>query len=327
MDFQRMSMPSQNPNRTARRGGWVLTVLVALAVCACAPALPTNPPPANQLEAILKSGILVIATDPSASPHSEWLKDQPRAENTRCNTTQYTANQFAGFDVEVGKDIAARLGVEPCFVTPAWSQIITGNWGDLWDITVESMVITPERMKNLYFTQPYITGEMFLFVHRDNRGVHQPADLSGKKIGVCAGCANEFFLRGTLKIPGVQIDNPIRDPVIIGYDTESSALADLAVGDGVNLDAVVTDADTGQVAISAGMPVRQLPEVLYRDFSAVAVDKSSGKDPLPLLDQLNRVIQGMHQDQTLKTLSEQYFGGDFTTLASAYDVKALNQVP
>lgn len=316
---------------------WPLfNILILFLLCiACSPTFGSSLNPfltpsqnsSGELEVVLKAGVLVIATDPAASPHSELIKDQPRAVTTRCNMTQYTANQFAGFDVEVAKEISRRLGVEPCFVTPTWSQIITGNWGDLWNVTVQSMVITPDRMEKLYFTQPYIYGEMFIFVHKDNQVIKQPSDLSGKKVGVCAGCANELYLRGTLQIPGEEIEEPINDPIIFGYDTDTSALIDLAVGDGLRLDAVISDPDTGNVVIQEGLPIKQLSGVLYRDFSAVAVDKMSSSDPVPLVRKLTEILQQMHQDKTLFNLSKQFYGGDFTTLASEFDVNALKQIP
>ena len=307
----------------------ILLIIFISAACTPAGGSPVDPSPTSsgELGAILKAGILVIATDPAAAPQSQLLKDQPRATNTRCNLTQYTANQLAGFDVEVAKEISRRLGVEPCFVTPTWSQIITGSWGDLWNVTVESMVITPERMQKLYFTQPYIYGEMVLFVHQDNQTIKQPADLTGKKIGVCAGCANESYLRGTLQIPGEKINYQIKGPVIFGYDTDTSALTDLALGDGKRLDAVMTDPDTGNAAIRAGLPIKQLSNVLYHDFDAITVDKMSSSDPVPLLRTLMDIIKQMHQDHTLLNFSQQFYGGDFTTLAAQYDVSALKQIP
>lgn len=301
----------------------------AVLLSACSPNAPApSPVPAETtsglLADVLNAGVLVIAVDPAAPPHSERLNDQARSAETRCDATQYSANQFAGFDIEVAKEIARRLGVEPCFVTPAWSQIIAGGWGGLWDVTIQSMVITPERMEKLYFTQPYISGEMFAFVHQDNQAVRQPADLSGKKIGVCAGCANEQYLLGALKIPGERIEYQIKEPQIVGYDTDTSALADLAAGDGLRLDAVISDPDTGAVAIAQGLPVRRLDAVLYRDFSAAAVDRAAAGDPLPLVDRLSQVIQQMHQDGTLARLSRQFYNGDFTAAAAQFDLSALH---
>ncbi len=307
----------------------LLLFLLILPACTPMLGLPAAPTDSTSglLDSIIKAGILVIATDPATPPQSQLLKDQPRLDSTRCNPTQYTANQLAGFDVEVGKEIARRLGVEPCFVTPAWTQIVAGNWGGLWDINVESMVITPDRMQKLYFTQPYVYGEAVIFVYQDNKAIQQPADLSGKKIGVCAGCAYESYLRGTLVIPGEAIDFPVKNPVIYGYDSDTSALADLALGDGKRLDAVITDPDTGRVAIQSGLPIKQIGGALYHDYDAIAVDKMSSADPVPLVHKLIEIVQQMHQDKTLINLSWQYYGGDYTTLAARYDVNALKQFP
>ena len=60
-----------------------------------------------------------------------------------------------GFDIDVSLQIGLRLGVEPCFVTPSFLAVEAGNWGNMWDISVGSMRITPARMKVLAFTSPY----------------------------------------------------------------------------------------------------------------------------------------------------------------------------
>ena len=56
-----------------------------------------------------------------------------------------TANQMAGYDADTGKLVAKRLGVEACFVTPTWSEIISGHWGDRWDISYGSGAINSDR--------------------------------------------------------------------------------------------------------------------------------------------------------------------------------------
>jgi polar amino acid transport system substrate-binding protein len=310
---------------------FALIVLIALTLLtACSPhadqkASPTQSP--GDLGAVVKSGVLVIATDADYAPQSQLKKDEPRAANTRCDMTQYTANQFAGFDIDVAVEIARRLGVEPCFVTPTWSQIVAGNWGDRWDISVGSMVITPERMQNLYFTQPYASGEAALFVYKDNQTFKQPADLSGKKVGVCAGCAYESYLKGNLVIPGEKIDYVIKNATVFGYDTDTSALADLAAGDGARLDGVIADPATGKVAIQDGMPIKRLGGPLYLDYDAAAVDKQSSNDSIPLVRKVTEIIQEMHRDGTLLKLSLSYYSADTTTAAAQFDVHALNQFP
>jgi polar amino acid transport system substrate-binding protein len=312
--------------------GAVLCALLLIGIfTACSP-LPGTPQAkveesTGELASIVQNGILIIATDPDYYPQSKLDTSQPRPAGTHCDQSQYTANQFSGFDVEVGIEIARRMNVEPCFVAPTWSQVVSGNWGGRWDIDVESMVITMERMQKLYFTQPYVSGAAAAFVHKDNQTLKTLADLSNKRIGVCAGCAYEAYLHGSLVIPGETITFQIKNATVVGYDTDRSALDDLALGNGLHLDAVLTDPDTGKSAIEAGLPIKQIPGVAYHDYSAVSIDKSSSQDPIPLLKKVTGIIQSMHKDGTLLKLSQKYYHGDFTTPAANFDFQQLVQTP
>jgi polar amino acid transport system substrate-binding protein len=312
-------------------GSWSVAILVVALVVACGPG-PTpaavTPLPSGTLAAILQRGTLVVATEEDYAPQAALKGGVARAADTRCTPNQRTENQFEGFDVDVAREIARRLGVELCIVTPLWTQVESGNWDDLWDVNVGSMVITPQRMQSLYFSQPYTSGAAVLFVHADNRTFVGPGSLSGKRIGVCTACAYEAYLEGTLVVPGQEIDFAIEDADIRGYDTDTSALRDLAAGDGVELDAVLTDPDTGRSAIESGLPLKQLGEPLYHDFVAAAVDKSSGLDPVPLVTRLTEIIQEMHADGTLARLSRQYYGDEtWAQNAAEFDIKALEQFP
>jgi polar amino acid transport system substrate-binding protein len=281
----------------------------------------------SELQAIISRGTIIIATDAEYPPQSQLNKEAPRASGTRCEQSTYTANQLSGFDIDVAIYIARELGVEPCFVSPPWSQIVTGSWAGVWDLSVGSMVITPGRMKNLYFSQPYTTGTAVLFVHKDNQSYKKASDLSGKRIGVCVGCAYEDYLKGKLVIPGEVITYKILGAKIVGYDTDTSAMADLAKGDGVQLDAVLSDPDTGRSEIDRGQPIKQLNDPVYHDFVAAAVDKRSNNDPVSLIQKVTQIIQEMHKDGILQKLSKDYYGNDYATPAARFDIQSLNQFP
>ena len=303
--------------------------LIGLVLSACTPRVQQIPEtgfPEGELGSILRAGILVISTDPDYPPQSKLIEGEKRAPGTLCEANQYTANQFEGFDIDVAIEIAARLDVEPCFVTPTWGQIVGGGWADHWNVNVGSMAITMNRMDKLYFTQPYTTGEAVLFVHEDNTTINGPEDLSGKRVGVCAGCAYEEYIMGTLKIPGFDVEYRLNDAIPVGYDTDTSALLDLSLGDGDRLDAVMTDPDTGFAAIQTGLELKQLDEIIYRDFVAVSVDKRSSSDPVPLVVKLTEIIQAMHADGTLSRLSEKYYNFDHTQAAADYDIYELGQL-
>jgi len=304
-------------------------IVVSFLLAGCGGANPTPEPtaPNDLLAKITARGTLGVATDPAYPPQSELMLDATRAANTKCAPAEHTANEFTGFDVDTAIEIARRLGVEPCFVSPPWTQLTVGNWDDRWDISVGSMAITPERMEGLLFTQPYYATPAALFVHQDNTTFSQPSELLGKRVGGCTDCTYEAYLQGTLVIPGTEIDFVIKDPIIIGYDVDLPALHDLALGDGVRLDAVLVAQPTGRNAIADGLPLKQLGEPVFFEYLATAIDRKSSQDPVAFVRKVSEIIEQMHSDGTLLRLSQQYYGEDFTTAASHFDIDALGQLP
>jgi len=275
----------------------------------------------DKLNEIQERGTLVVAIDPAYPPQSEIRPDGTRASDTLCTLEQLTSSELQGFDVEVAKEIAKRLEVEVCFVTPNWLQIVNGNWQGKWDISVGSMAITPERMKTLIFTQPYYATSAAFFVHSDNKGYLNPSDLSGKKVGTCSGCTYLFYLECMLVLPGQEIDFKVKDAEIVEYTTEATALQDLALGDGARLDAVLIASPTGKRAIADGLPLRQLDNPVYIEYLAAAMDKIS--NPTSFVDKVNEIIQQMHKDGTLRNLSLQFFGENLTTTAAEFNIAEI----
>jgi polar amino acid transport system substrate-binding protein len=314
----------------------LLALLLTMAACTAPVAAPAGEAAATEggsestvasdlLAEVQARGKLIVSSDPAYPPQSELVANVDPPAETKCTGDEKPANQFTGFDVDVAAEIAKRLGVEVCFVTPDWTLITAGGWAGRWDLSIGSMTITPERMENLYFTQPYYTTPAAFFVHQDNTTFAQPADLSGKKIGVCTGCTYEAFLDGSLSIPGETIEFVVSDAEVVGYDTDVPALEDLALGDGVRLDAVLTALPTGAGYIADGGPLRQLGEPVYFEYLAGAIDKSSPSDSAAFRDAVSKAIQEAHADGTLKTLSEKYYGTDLASAAAKFDLAALAQ--
>jgi polar amino acid transport system substrate-binding protein len=293
-----------------------------LSGCSKSPAAATD-----KLAEIQARGTMVVSTDPAYPPQSQLVEGGKRAANTKCTSDQHTSSELTGFDIDVAIDIAKKLGVEACFVTPDWTLITAGNWSNRWDISVGSMTITPERMTKLYFTQPYYTTPAAFFIFNTNTTYTQPSDLSGKKVGACSGCTYEYFLDGSLQIPGENINFVVKNVQFTGYGTDLDALQDLALGDGTRLDAVLTAQPTGAGAIKDGLPIKQLGDPVYFEYLAGAVDKASTPDPVPFLKKVSEVIQGLNTDGTLLQLSQKYYAIDLTTAAASFDLAALKQWP
>lgn len=150
-------------------------------------------------------------------------------------------------------------------------------------------------------------------------------NLSGKKIGVCRGCTYQFYLEGTLSLPGQEIDYKVRNAEVIEYGTEALALQELAWGIGVKLDAVLVASPTGKGAILKGLPIKQIGDPVYYEYLAAAVDKNQGHDPSSFVNRVTEIIQQMHSDGTLKNLSMQYYGEDLTTIAAEFDIAVLTE--
>jgi polar amino acid transport system substrate-binding protein len=246
------------------------------------------------LQEVKDRGVLRASTDPAYPPQS----------------FQTQSGEFKGFDIDVTKEIARRLGVKVEWQTPDWTVITAGNWNGRWDLSVGSMTVTPERKEVLYFTPAYYYTPAAAAVHKENTDItNLETDLDGKRIGVCAACTYEQYLNRTLNIPGEEIEFVVDNPQIETYDTDTDAIQDLELGDGVRLDAAMSALPTLQGAVEAGKPIKIVGDPLYYEPLAVAIDKEAPQDPKPLLNEVSRIIEEMHQDGTLSELSKKWYDG------------------
>ena len=92
--------------------------------------------------------------------------------------------ELVGFDVEIGKEIAKRMGMEANPVTNPWETIIEGLKSSKYDAIVGSMAITDERLEQVSFSRPYYRSGAQIFVDAANNDITSKEDLAGKKIGV-----------------------------------------------------------------------------------------------------------------------------------------------
>jgi len=301
------------------------TVATLLAGCggAAAPsASATADPTRDKLAQVLARGTLVLWTDLEYPPQSFAVDGAVRAPTTRCTPDQRTAPEVSGYDAETGKLVAAALGVEPCFVTAPFDAMIAGSWGDRYDVAWGSGAITAERMKTLFVTQPYYSTPATFFVAAASQ-VTDPKELSGKKVGACAGCTHEKYLKRTLALPGATVTWLVDDPQVVTYNNELPGLQDTADG---KIDAFLCSEPVGLGAIKDGVRLKALATPAFYTMKTGYVDRDLGLDPVPFLDRINAAIAGLHASGRLQALSAQYFGKDYATPAATFDLAALKQV-
>ena len=278
-------------------------------------------PETNKLAQIIARGTLVGYHEADYPPQSVEVEGATRPAGTKCAETELTADQVTGFDNETSKLVAKGLGVEACFATPTWTEVTAGNWGDRWDIAYGSGSINADRMQRLYMTQPYYAVPNYYFVAADSPARHA-ADLDGKRVGACASCSHEAYLKGELEIPGIDISVNVDDPRLVTYETEGPGLAATAKG---KIDAFLAAEPVGRAQITEGVDLRRLPEVAFTYFPSGFVDKSSGLDSKAFDARVNEIVKRAQTDGTLKRLSLKWFGRDYITAAAAYDVNAIEQ--
>lgn len=217
-------------------------------------------------------------------------------------------NQLAGFDVDVARAVAAKLGVTLSLATPRWETIVSGRWQGRWDICICSMSPTAERAKVLSFPVWYYSSPAVLTVHKDEQHIKSIADISGKRIGVGTGSSYENYLNKALIIPGAPpIAYPFHDVIVIPGD-ETVNFRNLALGPGVRLDAIVSDLATAQATINATHSVKIVGPVLYAEPNVVATEKGD-----PEWDgTVTRTFNELMADGTLAKISQKWFGEDIT---------------
>ncbi len=306
---------------------FVIVFLVFIGMTACKESPESTSRPKDKLAEILERGTIIVATDANFPPGSVLKADIPRLPDTQCSPDQYTANQLEGFDVEVAREIARRLGVEVCFVTPTWTLITGGSWAERWDVSVGSMTITQDRMKYLYFTQPYYSVPGVFFVHKDNTVFSQPRDLSGKRIGVAIGTTHERYLQKKLTMPGVETEFVVENPTIVAYQADTAPIDVVAKGDGATLDAILLGIAPAYKAIENGAPLKQLGDPVFNQHAAIAIDKKHRKDSESLIMKINTAIRAMHDDGTMMKLSKKHHVTDLSKPAGQFDWESLRQFP
>ena len=259
---------------------------------------PKEEGPKDLLDQVMEAGVLKVSSDANYAPQS-FLDDD---------------GNWTGFDVDVAREVAKRMGVELELMSIDWDLITGGNWNARWDVSIGSMTVTEERTEILWFVTPYYYTPAGFAVHTDNTSFSSVDDLAGATIGVGTETTYERWLNKDLTIAIEGYDVVFADweaGEIRPYSTDSEAVQDLALGDGVRLDTVMSAVPTLQEAIDTGQPLKLLGEPAFYEPLSFALDKGRGPSD-KMLDKLNEIVAEMHADGTLTNLSMQYYGEDIT---------------
>jgi len=201
------------------------------------------------------------------------------------------SNEVVGFDVDVAREIATRLGYELEYVTTAWDGIIEGLRAGRYNGILGSMAITEERLEVVDFSEPYYYSGAQVITRKDS-GIAGPEDLTAENtVGFVTGTtfakdAEELGVKTRL------------------YEDDNQTMMELING---RIDAVITDRVVGVNAmnkIDGGEDLMLAGELLRKERCAIAFQKDDA-----LTEEVNAVLAEMREDGTLSEISAKWFNG------------------
>ena len=217
-------------------------------------------------------------------------------------------NQLDGFDVDVAKAVAQRLGVKLKLETPSWDVIAAGRWSGRYDICVCSMTPSEARAQVFDFPVEYYQSPAVIVVNAKDTAIASGKDLTGKKVGVISASTYEAYLNKDLVIEGAPLKYPFDNVQVAPYDNETVAFQDLALGSGVRLDAMVTNLITARERIAQDPRFKIAGNTLYAEPNVVAIEKG---DP-QWSARVTEVIDQLKADGTLSKISQKWIGADIS---------------
>ncbi|MCD0177083.1 transporter substrate-binding domain-containing protein [Deinococcus sp. 14RED07] len=200
---------------------------------------------------------------------------------------------LTGFDVDIARAVAARMGLKAEFVLTEWSGILAGLQANKYDVIVNQVGINPEREKTIGFSRPYAYSSPQIIVKKTGSFAPKTlADLKGKRVGVGLGSNFEKSLRDA---GGINV---------VTYPGAPEYLADLATG---RLDAAFNDRLlVGYLIKSQNLPVRGAGVIGKPEAVGIAMKKSN----TGLKAAVDRALLQIKADGTYAKISRQWFGQD-----------------
>ncbi len=203
---------------------------------------------------------------------------------------------LTGFDVELGKLIAEKLGVTAEFAESEFNSGLAGVDSKRYDIMINGIDITESRKEKYDFSDPYCYNHTALIVLKDNNDITSFEDLKGKKTA------------NTLQSSYAALAESFGAEVT-GVNDFSETIQLLTTG---RIDATLNDYMTYLDYMTSNPDANIKVAAVYQDATSVAIVMRKGEETTTLREAINQALQELRDDGTLTNLSIKYFGEDIT---------------
>ncbi|MNS65142.1 putative amino-acid ABC transporter-binding protein precursor [compost metagenome] len=232
------------------------------------------------LDQIKSAGVFKIGTEGTYAPF----------------TFHDASGQLTGFDVDIGRAIAERLGVKAQFVEGKWDGLIAGLDAKRYDAVINQVGITDARRAKYDFSDPYISSAAVLIVRDDNTSIKSFADLKGKKsANTLTSNFGKLAQSHGAEVVAVQGFNE-------AIDLLTSGRVEATVNDNLSFLDFKKQKPNAKVKIAATDKTAEFSN------SGVLIRKGNPE----LQAAINKALADIKADGTYKTISVKYFGTDLS---------------
>lgn len=205
-------------------------------------------------------------------------------------------DELTGYDVEVAKAIANKLGVELQIVPGEWDGLFAGMDAGRYDLVINGVEVTEDRAEKYDFADPYAYIRTALIVRGDNDDIHTFEDLKGKKTAnsIASTYMNLAESYGATCYGVATLDETLT--MVLQGRVDAT------------LNAIVSYTDYMSQHPDSNLKVVATTE----DASNVAIPMRKGDDTATLREAVNQAIAELREEGTLSELSIRFFGEDIS---------------
>ena len=259
----------------------LFSLLMIFTLGACSSTKEEESDTKDLLSVVKENGVITIATEGDWSPYTYHDEE---------------TDELVGFDVELGKLIAEKLGVSAEFKETDWDSILAGVQSGVFDLGINGITYTDERAESFNFSDPYLYDQTVLIVLEDNDDINSFEDLNGK----------------------------------VSTNSPGSSYADMGIEYGATVKYINTFAETIQLLQRGDADATINALAVFNDYIREKGDEAGIKivdrtDPEKtviaaqkddstntLIEEINKILAELKSDGTLTELSNKYFGYDAT---------------
>ena len=224
----------------------------------------------------LREGVLKVATEGTFSPFS-YYNDK---------------NELVGYDVDVARAVAEKLGLKIEFLTAPWDAMLAAFDAGKADAVFNQVSITDARKKKYEYSVPYTVVYGAIIVHKDNNDIKSFEDLKGKK-NADSATSNWAQVAKKYGAQNVTVDSFAKSMELL-----IARRVDTVVRDNTVFYDFLKQRPDAPIKIAA-----KLKDV---DYSAAIVQKGNKE----LADQISKALNELKAEGKLKEISLKYFGKD-----------------